>query len=112
MEDEKYKRAKKRVEEIKGFFGHLFAYLGVNVTLLVINLVSAPNNLWFYWVTLFWGIGLFWHAMGVFAFSLFSRKRLGTKKDKRAYGEAGAGLINSLYQITVSLSDCSKGRGQ
>jgi len=82
VEDEKYKRAKKRVEEIKGFFGHLFAYLGVNVTLLVINLVSAPNNLWFYWVTLFWGIGLFWHAMGVFVFSRFPGKDWEQKKIK------------------------------
>jgi len=82
VEDEKYKRAKKRVDEIKGFFGHLFAYLGVNVTLLVIDLVTGPADLWFYWVTLFWGIGLFWHAMGVFVFSRFPRKDWEEKKIK------------------------------
>jgi len=81
MDEEKYKQAKKRVEEIKGFYGHLFAYLGVNLTLLIINLVTSPRDLWFYWVTLFWGIGIFWHAMGVFVFPDFparngSRKRL------------------------------------
>ncbi len=71
-DEEKYKAAKRRVDEIKGFYSHLFAYVGVNVVLLVINLVTSPYALWFYWVTVFWGIGLFWHAMGVFAFSKFT----------------------------------------
>lgn len=82
MEDRKYQEAKKRVEEIKGFYGHLFAYIGVNITLLVINLVTSPLNLWFYWVSLFWGIGLFWHAMGVFVFSRFPGKNWEEKKMK------------------------------
>ncbi|MGM0365919.1 MAG: 2TM domain-containing protein [Actinomycetota bacterium] len=82
MEDQKYKEAKKRVEEIKGFYGHLFAYVGVNITLLVINLVTSPAGLWFYWVSLFWGIGLFWHAMGVFVFSRFPGKNWEQKKIK------------------------------
>jgi hypothetical protein len=82
MDEEKYKQAKKRVEEIKGFYGHLFAYLGVNLTLLVINLVTSPRDLWFYWVTLFWGIGIFWHAMGVFVFSRFPGQEWEQKKIK------------------------------
>jgi len=68
MDEEKYIKAKKRVEEIKGFYSHLFSYIGVNVVLIVINLVTSPGTLWFYWVTIFWGIGIFWHAMGVFVF--------------------------------------------
>lgn len=72
MDEEKYKLAKKRVEEIKGFYGHLFAYIGVNVVLIVINLVTNPFAIWFYWVTAFWGIGVFWHAMGVFVFGKFT----------------------------------------
>ena len=82
MDEEKYKQAKKRVEEIKGFYGHLFAYLGVNLTLLIINLVTSPRDLWFYWVTLFWGIGIFWHAMGVFLFSRFPGQEWEQKKIK------------------------------
>ena len=72
MDEEKYKIAKKRVEEIKGFYGHLFTYIGVNVVLITINLVTSPSVIWFYWVTVFWGIGLFWHAMGVFVFGKFT----------------------------------------
>lgn len=67
-EEEKYNKAKKRVAEIKGFYGHLFSYIGVNITLFVINAVSSFGAWWFYWVTIFWGIGIFWHAMGVFVF--------------------------------------------
>ena len=83
MDEEKYKRAKKRVEDIKGFYGHLFSYIGVNVVLIVINLVTSPGALWFYWVTAFWGIGLFWHAMGVFVFGKFT----GSSWEKRKIKE-------------------------
>ena len=80
MDEEKYKRAKKRVEEIRGFYEHLFSYVGVNVVLITINLVTSPSDLWFYWVTVFWGIGLFWHAMGVFAFHKFAGSSWEKKK--------------------------------
>jgi len=71
-DEEKYNIARKRVNEIKGFYSHLFSYVGVNVVLLAINLVTSPYVLWFYWVSVFWGIGLFWHAMGVFVFGKFT----------------------------------------
>ena len=81
--EEKYKVAKRRVEEIKGFYAHLFAYIGVNVVLIVIDLVTGPWNWWFYWVTVFWGIGVFWHAMGVFVF----HKITGASWEKRKIKE-------------------------
>ncbi len=81
-EEEKYKIAKKRVEEIRGFFAHLFAYIGVNITLLIINLLTSRANLWFYWVTVFWGIGLFWHALGIFVLNKFPGKDWESKKIK------------------------------
>jgi len=81
--EEKYKMAKRRVEEIKGFYAHLFAYIGVNVVLIVIDLVTGPWNWWFYWVTVFWGIGVFWHAMGVFVF----HKITGASWEKRKIKE-------------------------
>ena len=65
-EEEKYKRAKSRVEELKGFYAHLITYIAVNLMLVVINLVTSPNHLWFYWVTVFWGIGIIWHAISVY----------------------------------------------
>lgn len=65
-DDEKYYRAKKRVEEIKGFYGNLTAYILVNACLIFINLYTAPNHLWFYWPLLWWGIGVVFHAIKVF----------------------------------------------
>jgi hypothetical protein len=69
MVDEKYEKAKKRVEEIKGFYTHLIVYVAVNIILVIINLVTSPSVLWFYWPLMGWGIGVFFHAMGVFVFS-------------------------------------------
>ncbi len=66
MDEEKYKRAKARVEELRKFYAHLISYIVVNIVLVAINLVTSPNQLWFYWVTAFWGIGLIWHAIRVF----------------------------------------------
>ena len=66
MDEEKYKRAKARVEELRKFYAHLISYIVVNTMLVVINLVTSQNYLWFYWVTAFWGIGLICHAIRVF----------------------------------------------
>ncbi len=66
MSDEKYEEAKKRVEELKKFYGNLVSYAVINVILIIINLVTSPGSLWFYWVTIFWGIGILLHASKVF----------------------------------------------
>ena len=66
---EAYEKAKKRVEAKIGFYIHLAVYVGVNLLLLIINLTTSPEYLWFKWPLMGWGIGLFFHGLGVFAFS-------------------------------------------
>ena len=66
MNDEKFERAKRKVEELKDFYRNLIIYLVVNVALVIINLVTSPRSLWFYWVAIFWGIGIGLHAAKVF----------------------------------------------
>jgi len=44
MTDEKYERAKKRVEELKGFYSHLTLFLIINAILILINIVTSPGN--------------------------------------------------------------------
>jgi len=66
MNDEKYEEAKKRVKELKDFYRNLITYAAVNIFLIIINLITSPNRLWFYWVTIFWGIGIVLHASKVF----------------------------------------------
>jgi hypothetical protein len=70
-DDVRYKRAIERVEEIKGFYIHLFIYIVVNVALFLLNLSSSPGRWWFYWPFLGWGIGLLGHAVGVFGLGKF-----------------------------------------
>jgi hypothetical protein len=45
-------------------------------------LFTSPGNWWFYWVLLGWGIGLFFHAMGVFVFNKFPGKKWEERKIK------------------------------
>lgn len=68
-EQETYERAKKRVEARIGFYIHLAVYAGVNLLLIIINLISSPQYLWFKWPLWGWGIGVFFHGLSVFVFS-------------------------------------------
>ncbi len=56
-----FERAQKHV-----FFGHLVSFLSVNAGLIVLNLLTSPHHLWFFWAFFGWGVGLFGHARGVF----------------------------------------------
>ncbi|KAF2517252.1 2TM domain-containing protein [Flavobacterium foetidum] len=67
VEEDKYLQAKKKVENIKGFYGNLTAYILVNIVLVFINLYTSPQHLWFYWPLLWWGIGVVIHGMKVFS---------------------------------------------
>ncbi|WP_396169558.1 2TM domain-containing protein [Flavobacterium sp.] len=81
-EEERYYNARKRVEDIKGFYGNLIAFIVVNAGLLVINLVTSPQYLWFLWPLLWWGIGVVFHGMKVFNYMPFFSKDWEEKKIK------------------------------
>lgn len=63
MEDEVYRKAKERVNEIKSFYNHLIVYVLINV--IFIYFVGKG---WL-WVTAFWGIGLVFQYVRTFLFS-------------------------------------------
>lgn len=65
-DDKDFHEAREHVRALRGFYSHLLTYLVVNVILVAVNLITSPNNLWFYWISLFWGIGLIMHALDVF----------------------------------------------
>jgi hypothetical protein len=75
---EAYQRAKKRVEAKMGFYIHLAVYIGVNILLIIINLITSPQYLWFIWPLFGWGIGVFFHGISIFVFS--GRKFKGIKE--------------------------------
>ncbi len=60
------KQAKKRIKELRGYYGHLTAYVSVNVFLIILNLLTHPGTLWFFFPLLGWGIGLAIHTVQVF----------------------------------------------
>lgn len=69
-----YNKALKHVEKIKGFYGHLFSYVVVIGGLFVLNILTSPGTLWFFWPAFGWGLGLGAHAMGVFNIMPFMGK--------------------------------------
>jgi hypothetical protein len=66
-EQQRYERARKRVEALKGFYIHATAFVLVNIALFAINMLVG-GAWWFYWPLIGWGIGLGAHALGVFGF--------------------------------------------
>ncbi len=65
-ENEKIDRARKRVRSLRDFYGHIIIYLIINAFLLIVNLIISPDRLWFYWVTLGWGVAVILNAIAVF----------------------------------------------
>ncbi|MFV8359789.1 2TM domain-containing protein [Flavobacterium sp. LS1P3] len=68
-EDTAYYRAKKRVEELKGFYGNLISYCCVIPFLIFINLTYSPHFQWFWFSAAGWGFGVTMHAFKVFGYS-------------------------------------------
>ncbi|MBC7522844.1 MAG: 2TM domain-containing protein [Flavobacterium sp.] len=82
QQDERYYFAKKKVTEIKGFYGNLISYIIFNGFFLILNLKSDPSHLWFYWPLLGWGIGVIFHGMRVFNYTPFLGKNWEERKIK------------------------------
>lgn len=64
MEQER-ERTGRRVTARVHFYMHLYLYLGVNVYLLLLNLITSPFHWWFQFPLIGWGILLFLHWMGI-----------------------------------------------
>ncbi|MFD0762697.1 2TM domain-containing protein [Lutibacter aestuarii] len=69
-EEQKYIRAKKKVEEIKGFYWNLLSYCLVIPFLIFINLKTSPGYHWFWFPMLGWGIGIIIHGFNTFGVNI------------------------------------------
>ena len=77
-------RAKKQLDELKGFYIHLAVYLVVNLMITTVNIIGNMNHgnsfseaFWefdVFSVWLFWGIGLLFHSFKVFSYNPFFNK--------------------------------------
>lgn len=72
-------RARKKVNELKGFYTHLTVYVLVNIFIMSVNIVIRMNqgesfvdsffNFGNFITPFFWGLGLAFHAAKVFSFN-------------------------------------------
>jgi len=78
--EDKLKRAKKRIEEIKGFYIHLAVYIAVNAFIMINIALRSYNDSDSFWefgtfvTPVFWGIGLLFHAIHTFNLNPFFGK--------------------------------------
>ena len=78
-------RAKKRVDEIKGFYQHLAWYLIINIFLVLFIGYFNDSGYWSFEAfatPFFWGIGLFFHFLGVFGKNLMFNRGWEDRKIK------------------------------
>lgn len=61
-----YKRARKRAEDLAGYWRHLTAYLIVIGVLILINIITWGGYFWAIWPAMGWGIGLVFHSVNTF----------------------------------------------
>ena len=83
----KFERARKRVKAIAGFYRHFAIYIIVNIFLIAtqyFNLDPGEKFLQFstFSTAFFWGIGLLFHALGVFGRNVFLGRDWEEKKIK------------------------------
>jgi hypothetical protein len=84
----RYQQAKRQVERLRGFYGHLFAYIGVNAMIVVYNIKHLePGESYFqfknFFTATFWGIGLLAHVIVVFLPNLGFMKDWEEKKIRK-----------------------------
>lgn len=60
------KRAFEYVQNVKGFYGHLVAYVLVTIGLFILNLIIEPDYIWAIWPAIGWGIGVLTHGLRAF----------------------------------------------
>lgn len=76
--EDAYLRAEKQLKALKGFYSHAFFYVVINLILIGMVAFHSNENFWNFGTfstAFFWGIGLAFHAMGIFAKGLlFSKK--------------------------------------
>lgn len=92
-EYDKRQRAKKKVEEIKGFYIHLFIYIIINLFISVKNIIGNFQDGKTFWdafwdlgnyvVWIFWGTGLLFHAIYALDYNPFFTKEWEERQIKK-----------------------------
>ncbi|MEC3965931.1 MULTISPECIES: 2TM domain-containing protein [Flavobacteriaceae] len=79
--ENKYMRARERVDELKKFYGNLTSYVLVISGLALINYFTTGfGYMWFLWAAFGWGIGIVFHAIKTFDLNPFFGKQWEKRK--------------------------------
>jgi hypothetical protein len=85
----KYLNAKKKIEALKGLYGHISVYVIINSLMILYsaNVFSSQaidfSGLGNYFTALMWGIGLFFHALYVLVYFNFNSNFIKRWEDKK-----------------------------
>ncbi len=100
----KIERAKERIKELKGFYIHLLVYILVNIFITSIivygrmhdgeSFSEAFLDFGSFVTPFFWGIGLMFHAIGVFSINPFFSKDWEARQIKKYMREDKADMEN------------------
>ena len=80
MENRKLERAKKRLEQLKGFYIHFSIYLTINAIILTTFYSRSMESQYEFWsfptffTAIFWGVGVALHAAHTFQILPFYQK--------------------------------------
>lgn len=75
--NEDYLRASARMDELKGFYTNVIAYVLIIPFLIVVNYLTYWDYKWFWFPMFGWGVGLGIHALVTFGFgSEWERRKI------------------------------------
>ncbi|WP_299536043.1 2TM domain-containing protein [Ulvibacterium sp.] len=82
IEDKRYKKAKEKVDAIKGFYGNLISYCIVLPFLAYLNYRTSDFP-WVVFPFVFWGLGVIGHGMEAYGYNPIWGKRWEEKKMRK-----------------------------
>lgn len=85
--EDRRKRAQDRLDAERSFYIHVLVYVLVNAFLAILNYSTKPNEIWFSWPLLGWGIGLAIHGVVTFFRGRFPGKRWEERRMKQLMRE-------------------------
>ena len=95
--DPDYKKAKRRVEEIKGFYWHFLIFIITGLFFLIMNIATnspGETDFWFYYPMIPWSVGLAIHYIATFGIpgvnilsADWEQRQLAKEMSKLKYGQ-------------------------
>ena len=87
VNEEKYLKARKKLDKLIGFYWHLASYVLVNIFIIATIAFAAEDlssifNYGTFSTAFFWGIGLFFHWLSVFGSNIIFGNRWEERKMK------------------------------